>query len=217
MVKNQLVLFLDVLGTKNQINSMVPLDSSTFVNPIIFAAESYPSIHFAVFSDCVIISCSLEEQKCCVSVLGFLYNIWIGDGMLVRGGLSFGEIRWINDHSVDKIAKKLNNISFSRVYGKALVNAHNIEGKSGPGAMCFIDRYGSNVLDKIYVLEGPTDCLICAEESGVKGTIDICRYYLKEPDIGEDEYKHWKATLNYFIKIEEKEKWLPDGFIMKRS
>src|ERR1051326_3479254 len=88
------VAFLDILGTRERVGSgeFSALDTLDFANPAGMVASRNPQIRVAVFSDSVILSCDKSELHPFVSALSYLYSSWTSDFVLVRGGVSLGEI-----------------------------------------------------------------------------------------------------------------------------
>ena len=167
-----LVAFLDILGTKemvkqDQFGDMHILD---FANPVGLMARTSLNTRFAVFSDCVIMSTPMEKHEEFVAVISYTYSQWFSDYILVRGGISLGEIFWVDHSASDDLFHNLKNFAYSRVYGKALVAAHKLEQSSGPGAICYVDESASEFLHEMnenYIVQGQTDALVWSDIVGV--------------------------------------------------
>ena len=164
-----LVAFLDILGTKDLVKNdqFSELHILDFVNPVGIAANDHPNLRFAVLSDSVIISAECNYVDEFIEALAFIYPNWFGDGINVRGGIAVGDIEWVDQPHTDKWFRNLNNLMYARVYGKALIEAYEVEQKSGPGAICFVNEKASDLIYKInsnYILEGATNALIWADE-----------------------------------------------------
>ncbi len=212
-----IVAFLDILGTKDmvkrdQFSDLLILD---FVNVVCLAARMNPKLRFAAFSDSVIISAKKNNIVEFVSALSFIYSNWFGDEIFVRGGIALGEIRWVYQKHTDKLFLNLPNLMYTRVYGKALIDAHEIEHKSGPGAICFVTERASIFLKKIntnYILDGMTRSLVWADSRHV---IDLCaslNSMLTSRVNTKGIYKHIAATYYYFCQLKESGKFLPPIF-----
>lgn len=212
------VVFLDILGTsdmvmKNQFSDFHALD---FANPVGIAASFNPKMRFSVFSDSVIISASEDSVLEFIYVISFLYSHWFADGIFVRGGISKGGINWVYDHSADEIFLKNKNLSYSRVYGKALINAHFTGEKSGPGAICFVDELASNIInlkDSKFIVEGHTDMLIWADKNKVDGILRLTDSILKNKKSENSLKRQIKATNFYFKNLLENKSYLPDQYL----
>ena len=195
---DSLVAFLDIFGTKEMIrrdrfSDMTALD---FTNVVGIASQHKQNMHFAIFSDSVIVSCNKEFVHDFVLTLQFIYGHWFSDHIFVRGGIDLGEINWVDYPVTDNTFNKLTNLSYARVYGKALIGAYEIEQKSGPGAICYVSEVASNFLHQAndnYILNGITDMLI----------------HFKKDDLDKREQRHIKATYKYFSKLINSGKFLP--------
>ncbi len=143
------VAYLDVLGTSSKIINEQFGDASMldFSNPVALTAIEHPNCRFAVFSDCVIVSCPNTEPKELLEVIGDMYLQWCADAIFVRGGIALGEINWVDFHLDNNIFNQLKNFSHARVYGKALVEAHQLEQSSGPGAVPFVSNEAAERLE----------------------------------------------------------------------
>ena len=140
--------------------------SLDFANPIGVAAAAAPEMRFVVFSDSSIITCPVDHAASFVSVLAFLTRQWGADGMLVRGGVAAGHVEWVDDWT-DKPFRALPNLSLSRVFGLALLNAYETEQKSGAGAMIFLHNTAVEVLssiDESFVVPTSPPILTCCDE-----------------------------------------------------
>ena len=149
-----LVAFLDILGTKDSVmrekfSAMHILD---FVNIVGVAAHDNKNLRFAVLSDSVIISAEANYADEFIKALGLIYPNWFGDGIYVRGGIALGEIEWVDQPHTDKWFRNLENFMYARVYGKALIEAYEIEQKSGPGAICFMNEKSFNYLVNLIII-----------------------------------------------------------------
>jgi hypothetical protein len=100
---------------------------------------------------------------------------------------------------------------FARVYGKALIEAYELEKKSGPGAICYMSEKASKFLkgkNENYILEGLTDMLIWTDKNRVEA---YCRiFYSKnfKEGLEPDERRHLLATKRYFSNLKNSGKGL---------
>lgn len=135
-----LVGFFDILGTREAVMSdrFSDVGALEFVNAIGIAARFTPSVRFAVFSDSLIVSAEATEIRPLLRAINFMYGNWFSEMVHVRGAISCGDIRWVGDPPADKLFQGRANLTYARVYGKGLVIAHELEQKSGPGAICFL-------------------------------------------------------------------------------
>jgi len=214
---NYIVCFFDILGTASRVRKgeFDDIEALDFVNPIGLVAMYNRNMRFAVFSDSVIISCPYSDAKDFVAVVSYLYSQWFADIVIVRGGISVGEINWVDDSNTDQMFRRLKNLSFSRVYGKALVAAHNIEERSGPGAICYLDESASNLfrgVDDKYVLSGTTDSLIWPDKRTLDYYLKVIPGWKEGYNVGDEARRQVSATIDYFEKVSESKKWHPDGF-----
>ncbi len=139
--------FLDILGTKDMVarGQFSDLHALDFSGAVVVAAAKFSKARFAVFSDCIVFSLPTDHLLDLPALLSTLFENWISDGMLVRGGLAVGEIRWV-DYEIDHEFAQLKNLSFARVYGQALSEAVEIEKSSGPGALVFASDEATELL-----------------------------------------------------------------------
>jgi hypothetical protein len=172
------------------------------------AASRFRSARFAVFSDCVIFSVPIKSPKDLIQILCLLFENWLSDGILVRGGISVGDIQWV-DSSIDHEIRGLKNLSLVRVYGKAVCEAVEIERSSGPGILPFASDAVARRL-----LRGAKDAVLCLSSNILRsfewshldawiGTMDI---YLKHTESVEAQ-RHIRATkrvLKIFKRMNDK-------------
>jgi hypothetical protein len=211
---DSLVAFLDILGTKELVNKdqFGDMKSIDFSNVVGIAAKNKQNMRFAVFSDSVILSCNKEFVHDFILTLQFIYGQWFSDHIFVRGGIDLGEINWVDYPATDENFNQLNNFSYARVYGKALIGAYEIEQTSGPGAICYVSEEASNLLCQAndnYILNGIIDMLIWADKRLVDGLYRTFDLLLKDDNLHKNEQRHVKATYNYFSKLIISGKFLP--------
>jgi len=212
---DQFVAFLDVLGTTEMVNRGEFSDwrSLDFANPVGLAARIFPHMRFAVFSDSVVVSCPEDKPEDLLKSLSFLYGQWYSDYVLVRGGVTFGEIWWVDHPPSDELFRPLHNFMYARVYGRGLISAHQLEQRSGPGALCFADDLASHRLasaNALYILEGQTDALVLADRKGVDYWAQVFSLWRSHDSTKDEERRHLRATEEHFKRLQASAKALPD-------
>lgn len=217
MENKNLVAFFDILGTKDLIRAgrFSDLHIWDFINTAGLAAKQIPSVRFAAFSDCIIVSASHENYEDFVAALSYCYSQWYADHIWVRGGISIGEVNWVDDPNVDHLFDNMKNFNYSRIYGSALVDAYTTEGASGPGCICFVDEKASKFLtskSSFYISKKHfTDALVWAREPEVKEYIKIFSKLYESSQ--QTQYKRQlSATLKYFESLLENNLYIPNDF-----
>ncbi len=209
-----LVGYFDILGTrdavlKDEFSDLMILD---FVAPVGIAAGILKTIRYAVLSDCVIFSCEDGHEKDFIKAVSIMCGQWSADLIQVRGGIASGEIRWVDYEHADALFSKFKNLMYARLYGKALVKAHEIEQKSGPGAIIYVSDSAAELIANIEqnaILSGITPSLCWATEREAKL---LERYshqaleYEKQDSAGQ---RHALATKRYWELVCAKQKYLP--------
>jgi hypothetical protein len=209
-----LVAFLDILGTKEMVrrDRFSDMRAIDFTNVVGVASRYKPNMHFAVFSDSVIVSCNTEFIHDFILILQFIYGQWFSDHIFVRGGIELGEINWVGYSVTDNKFNQLENFSYARVYGKALIGAYEIEQKSGPGAICYVSEEASKLLlqaNENYILNGITDMLIWADERLIDRLHRTFDLLMKKDNLDKKAQRHIKATYKYFSELKNSGKFLP--------
>lgn len=218
MYENQLVAFLDILGTKELVNSGKFSDFHIFdfVNPVGLAAKQIPTVRFAAFSDSVIISAPQEEYKNFVSALSYCYSQWCADHIWVRGGISLGDVRWLDDQASDDLFRGVSNFAYARIYGQALVSAYQTEGASGPGCICFIDEKASDFLSScsdLFVLKKHlTDSLVWARQPEADHFLRVFKLLQNSAKPNSPYRRQLCATIKYFETLIENNIYIPENF-----
>jgi len=214
----QFIAFLDMLGTTSQVkmNRYGLIDSLDFANPVGIAAHLFPNTRSAVFSDCIIVSCSVEHTNDFVRALGFMYGQWYADYILVRGGISVGEINWVDHQPSDSIFSALQNFTCTRVYGKGLIAAYELENRSLPGALCYIDEKSSELLsakNNNYVVHSKFGSrLVTTEKNQLKHRFQFFHNSAQSTD-SEIRKKHLDETAEYFRSLIKINSGLENDFI----
>ncbi len=212
-----LVGFFDILGTREAVmaDRLSDLISLDFVGPVGAAAKLFPSLRFAVFSDSVIVSAETGDEQTFLCAVSLIYLNWNADLIYVRGGIAEGDMRWVDYEAVDKMFRSCKNLMFARVYGKGLVLAHEIEQRSGPGAIAFLTERAANVLSSIEknsVLLSTVPMLCWAPEATARRMVKYADRHLEhEPNEGAAR-RHAIATKHYWEQIVSQGKFLPDSY-----
>ncbi len=212
-----LVGFFDILGTRDAVmkDRFSDLTALDFVGPVGIAAKLFPSLRFAVFSDSVIVSAEGGDETSFIKAVSVMYGQWFSDFVLVRGGVAEGEIRWVDHKPVDKMFARFPNLMFARVYGKALILAHELEQRSGPGAIPYLTEQASSVIEKVEsnaVLPGVTPMLCWATEKEAIVLAGYAQVNLEhEPHEGHGR-RHAIATRHYWDQVVSLKKFLPISF-----
>lgn len=182
-----------------------------FTNIIGVAAQKNPNLRFAVFSDCVIISCNQELVYDFILTLQLIHSHWFADHIFVRGGIDIGEINWVDYPVIDKGFDHLINFSYARVYGNALVGAYEIERNSGPGPICYVSEEASKLLrqaNENYIIDGITDMLIWADKRLIDGLHRTFEFLLDRNNFNENAKRHIIAAYKYFSNLKNSGKFL---------
>jgi len=214
-----LVGFFDILGTKDavmndQFDDLIALD---FVAPVGFAARQYPSLRFAVFSDSVIVSAEEEDDSLFLMAVQYMYGQWYADFIFVRGGIADGEIRWVDYDLVDQMFNATPNLMYTRVYGKGLVIATELEQRSGPGAITFLTESSSDRLFAVNpnsVMHGTTPMLCWASEREANILVGYSKIHLESKSNNGVGRRHALATQYYWKQVLLQKKFLPDLYIL---
>jgi hypothetical protein len=205
---DSLVAFFDILGTKELVKrgEFSDFHSLDFANPVGLMALHYPKIRFAAFSDSVVVSCKAEDTEDFLSVLNLLCTNWFADFIFVRGGLAFGEIRWVDQVSVDKHFRTAENFAYARLYGSALVEAYELQERSGPGMVCFVSEAASRVLQDAIshvVLAGPTNVLVWPTAKEIAYFCKVFKLLLEDASCPAEFRRHARATQEYLTRMEK--------------
>jgi hypothetical protein len=213
-----LVAFLDVLGTSAMVRDgqFGRITAYDFVNAAGLAARFLPSIRVAAFSDSVVISANVHAARDFLAALAFVHRNWFSDAILVRGGISFGEIDWVHDEpALESIFTSVPNFLYARVYGRALVDAHRLEQRSGPGALCTLSHRAALVLSEVdpaAVLDGPSRYLVWSDPRGVGWFTSFFRHGLRDTSPDSEASRHIHATAWYFEQLYARRQSLPAEF-----
>ena len=210
-----LVGFFDILGTKDAVMNDRFSDSITrdFVSPVAIAARSYQKLRFAVFSDSVIVSAEEGDERNFLRAITYMSRQWLGDYIFVRGGVAVGDIRWVDSKLNDEMFSKYPNLMYARVYGKALILAHDLEQKSGPGAITFLTELATQLfsaLDPNHVLPGTTPMLCWASEREATALVGYSASKLKNHPNESDGRRQALATNYYWEQVVARKQYLPD-------
>lgn len=191
------------------------IDVLEFVNPIGITAGFTPTVRFVVFSDSLIIATEPTKIRPLLRAINFMYGNWFSELVYVRGAISCGDIRWVDDQVSDKSFKRYPNFTYARVYGKGLVIAYELEQKSGPGAVCFLTEQAAELLrseESCSVLESHTPMLCWATEREAKVCKGYAKLHFERTDKDTTERRHAAATKHYWNTVISQQKFLPDDY-----
>lgn len=221
-MQSSIVGFFDILGTTNAVMShrFSDIDTLEFVNAIGLSASVNPTVRFAVFSDSLIISADLSEIRPLLRAINLMYGNWVSELIYVRGAISCGDIRWVDDPPSDKLFQGRPNLTYARVYGKGLVIAHELEQKSGPGAVCFLTEQAAELFreeESCSVLESYTPLLCWATEREAKAYQGYAKSHLEQAEKDTVCWRHATATKHYWDMVVSQLKFLPDGYSLQEE
>ena len=195
-MEDYITIFFDILGTKYKVKTgtFTAYESLDFSNPSCLMAKKFPSVNMSVFSDSVITACKPEEIDSLLQAITFLYKNWFGDKILVRGGMALGKLAYASIPELDERFNKLDNLSFTRVYGESLVDAVMMEGRSGPGAVLYLHPSVKEIIPDEYIGEAHVDFLNWMKPGDRKWVIEYCQQMMDGSKSAEEK-KHLKSTL----------------------
>jgi|GEM_PF-3624988 len=204
---NHFAAYFDILGTKDLVShgEFSDLHALDFSGAVFVAAHNFPNSRFAAFSDCVILTTPSNAPEEFLDILKLLCENWLSDGILVRGGIALGDVKWVDDDHVDKLMSQHNNLRCARVYGTALNEAVEIERSSGPGILAFASDAAAECIRKIEsesVLALSSNIIRHFEWRGLDTWIGYVDNFIKHEKKGE-RLRHLNATkraLNLFKK-----------------
>lgn len=210
-----LVGFFDILGTKDAVMNGHFSDSIArdFVGPVGIAAMDFPKLRFAVFSDSVIVSAEDGDDEDFLNAVTYINGQWLADWIFVRGGVAAGDIRWVDSPINDKKFDQYPNLMYARVYGKALILAHDIEQKSGPGAIVFLTEPAAERVSAINpncVLPGATPMLCWASERVATLLVHYAASKLENHPKEGNARRQALATQYYWGQVVAQKRFLPD-------
>lgn len=212
-----LIGFFDILGTKEAVmtDRFSDLHALDFAAPASVAAQYFPSLRVAVFSDSVIISAEKGSEIDFVKAIALMYSQWWADFILVRGGIAFGDIRWVDYETSDKIFRNCSNLACARVYGKGLVLAYELEQRAGPGAIPYLTEQAAGIISKVNkncVLPGVSLMLSWAPKKRAEMLSKYAEIYLEHQPQEGAARRHGLATKHYWEQINAQKKYLPESF-----
>jgi len=188
--------------------------SLDFANPAGLMAIRYPLLRFAAFSDSVVVTSRPESVTDFLSVLNFMFSNWFSDFIFVRGGLAIGDLVWVDQPSIDVRFQQASNLAFARLYGKALIEAIELQEKSGPGMACFVSDAAARVLeevDKNLVFSGPTDILVWPTAEQLHHWCKTFAHLAMNQSFPPEFRRHICATHWYMTQIKKSRKAMPRG------
>ena len=200
----QLVGFLDILGTKalvadGRFDNCLALD---FANAACLAARAHPKIRMHVYSDSVVLSAAKDDFVQFLDAIQEMFLNWYSDRIMVRGAIAFGEMVWVDFSEDKKFFKNISNVTFSRFYGKALVEAVGLEKDSGPGMVCFLTERAVDILEeyagqRILSKEGGP-CLFNWVPQEKHQIVKVyCDSFLATTGISPERRRHLEATMKF--------------------
>jgi hypothetical protein len=204
---NHFAAYFDILGTKDLVSrgEFSDLHALDFSGAVFVAAHQHPNSRFAAFSDCVIVTTPSNAPNEFLDVLQLLCGNWMSDGILVRGGIALGDVKWVDYDHVDRLISQHNNLRCARVYGTALNEAVEIERSSGPGILAFASDVAAECIRKIEpesVLALSSNIIRHFEWQGLDTWIGYVETFIQYEKKGE-RLRHLNATnraLNLFKK-----------------
>ncbi len=200
-----LVGYFDILGTsamtkQDQFSDAYMLD---FSNAVGVAAIDHPALRFAVFSDSVVISSPVARAKEFITAVAEISSNWFADFIFVRGGVALGDIRWV-DFKRDDLFRRP-NYSHSRVYGKALVEAYELERHSGPGMLYFVSEDAAQLFAKKIpgsIFSSLCPILVWMSEDSLGKLVKIFNLLLRDKNLCKEARRHYLATFRLFEQIQ---------------
>jgi hypothetical protein len=212
-----LVGFFDILGTKDAVMNDRFSDSIArdFVGPVAVAAKYFPKLRFAVFSDSVIVSAEDGDEADFLKAVTYINGQWFADWIFVRGGIATGDIQWV-DSLNDKTFDTFPNLMYVRVYGKALILAHDIEQKSGPGAIIFLTESAAQRVAAINpncFLAGATSMLCWASEGEADVLVHYAASKLESHPHESDGRRQALATKYYWEQVIAQKRFPPNIYV----
>lgn len=214
----QLVAFLDCLGTKRKVldGEYNAYNSLDFINAAGIAAQFCPNLKFAAFSDSVVVSSSIKDLDIFVRAVSFLYRSWISDGILIRGGVAFDQVTWLDHPPADRIFGNLENFSYVRLFGPALIKAINLESNSGKGASIFLSDEASDVVRKMLpnaVVEyNDLKILSVSDLDGLPRLYRAFSEVISGSPSDSDMTKQISSTCEHLNSAISNKKFLPEGY-----
>jgi len=203
-----LVAFCDIIGTSELVRTgnlslFVPYD---FVNPAGIVAGGCPSLRVAAFSDSVVLAAPLSETTNFISAVSFMMTQWLADRILVRGGISLGALRWFDDEGTDSMFRRFPNLSFARLFGPGLVEAHDLEARSGPGAALHVGESAARFLETRganYLSSGRRRILNWLTESVRARLPAHLEAMRKDPESSGERKRQVDATIDHLARLKD--------------
>lgn len=215
-----LIGFFDILGTSEAVmhDRFSDIDVLEFVNVIGIAASACKAIRFAVFSDSLIVSTEPANARELIKAINFMYSNWFAELIHVRAAISSGDINWVGHPPTDELFRSVPNLTYARVYGRGLVKAHELEQRSGPGAICFLTQSAAEVFrskESNSVLEGHTSmlCWLTKDQATIQSR--YARSHLARTEEDSTPGRHAAATEHYFANIMRRRRFLPPDYALR--
>lgn len=199
--------YLDILGTKDLVarGKFSDLHVLDFCGAASVAAHRYRVSRFAAFSDCVIFTTPADKPQDLIGILVLLYENWINDGILARGGIALGSAIWV-DHEINGKTKRPPNFNCARIYGEAISTAVEIERSSGPGILPFASDEVADAIaevDSSSVLRLSSNVLRSFEWEKLGALIGYLEVFLEHETCSQAK-RHLQATKRVLHLFEQR-------------
>lgn len=143
---NLLVGYFEITATKYNSDKNAQSLDAAFTKPVAFLARRYPDLIFEVFEDSVVLSGSRDQISVFIETIQGLFTSWSADYILVRGGISYGEISHISDPFTKMLHVNLNNLPMRRIEGPGLNMAYQESASNGPGMICLVTKEAAHLI-----------------------------------------------------------------------
>ena len=142
--ENAIVGYFDILGysfkTDWKDSKHSVLD---FSGALLLVAKEYPHLKINVFSDNAFVYTKIENVKDFFAGIRFAFDIWVQNGVLVRGGVAFGSY---NEMDSGRYSDCVPNFVESIFFGSAVCVAVRNEDRKGP--FLFVDKASATTINK---------------------------------------------------------------------
>lgn len=146
-IQKGIVAYIDIMGFSNKIDDKdIEMSLLDFSGILVLVSSRFPKVHFSVFSDCAFIATTIENATDLLSGLRFAFSHWIGDGILVRGGLALGTYQ---ETYTSPMERNLENYVGHLFAGTAINAAVKLEG-NGKGSLLFTNSECAHFFEKNY-------------------------------------------------------------------
>jgi hypothetical protein len=114
-----------------------------FSGALLLVAKEYPHLKINVFSDNAFVYTKIENVKDFFAGIRFAFDIWVQNGVLVRGGVAFGSY---NEMDSGRYSDCVPNFVESIFFGSAVCVAVRNEDRKGP--FLFVDKASATTINK---------------------------------------------------------------------